>query len=874
VVLSAYTDSSQHSRPPDPLDLTVVAVCPNSSFDPSGVLAPVFSQNEISGFVLSQNMVLPQSEVFGSVLPQNEVLNTPGGVFKIVTVTINRQLSNNMKTIIKFMLNFSVENFKILTSTLIHGAEKFAWSTRLLLESLQHVLKIYTWSFSENQSSVQFKCRLIALKSKQSLFRKCDFAVYVHRIYHDYQNLSFWCLKSFPRYKKRIHAHIRDDHFNKSTRFHFCGGGKALIFSSDELHAYASADLNEEQYQFQQCVKKDSKQNLHLNVGDILCRVPLNVLSPKLTLKAAKELANSHDMFMPSKILLKNAQMLLENHKCKICPDLLMVFKPYKVVSNAEYQQTWYQKNKDKRAKYNKQRASKPEYQESNKKLSKNHRLSKKDVKFPPAPPSAELCRNIVSGFCHDTSPDVFEEAGCAVCGKLTPICEMEECSEVENISLLKGDGITRKARCKSSDPVRELRGPILAPGCSRVCSICIEFLDKKKLPILALANGLWIGEIPDELQNLTYAEQLLIARVRHNRCIVKVSSGMSKMRANAISFSNPMPKIYNVLPPPIEEMDEVLAFIYTGPCKPTKADFKRTPLLVRRLKVSNVLYWLKLNHVDYYDCEISDKNLASYPEEGPPVVVDYHPSSSNKNPESTSVHDMEKEDGTTEGPCPFIVHGLTGDEFSTKTMKTVKAIALQHLTSEGKILAIGHAETPESIYGNPQLFPSMLPWLFPYGLGGISQTEHKYKLSSMMHKRHLLMYYDKRFQKDPHFPLIAFNHEQMKESTTAGYLTAERKSFHDITDRLMNVNLSTLHSPTSLHGVHEDSSQSSQSLRGLHEDSMRTPWGLQTVFPTVYIGSMWTPCGLCVESMRTPHGVYTDSHSPHGVHVDSARTP
>ena len=71
------------------------------------------------------------------------------------------------------------------------------------------------------------------------------------------------------------------------------------------------------------------------------------------------------------------------------------------------------------------------------------------------------------------------------------------------------------------------------------------------------------------------YAEQLLIARVHHNRCIVKVSSGMFKMCANAISFSNPMPKIYSVLPPPVEEMDEVLAFIYTGPCKPTKADFQ-----------------------------------------------------------------------------------------------------------------------------------------------------------------------------------------------------------------------------------------------------------------------------------------------------------
>jgi len=54
-------------------------------------------------------------------------------------------------------------------------------------------------------------------------------------------------------------------------------------------------------------------------------------------------------------------------------------------------------------------------------------------------------------------------------------------------------------------------------------------------MPILALANGLWIGEIPDELQDLTYAEQLLITRVCYNRCIVKVSSGMFKMQVNAI---------------------------------------------------------------------------------------------------------------------------------------------------------------------------------------------------------------------------------------------------------------------------------------------------------------------------------------------------
>ena len=138
------------------------------------------------------------------------------------------------------------------------------------------------------------------------------------------------------------------------------------------------------------------------------------------------------------------------------------------------------------------------------------HYWSKKYEKFPPNPPSTDLCQQIVSDFCADTSPEVFEEGGCAVCGKLTPICEL---SEIDNVGLLKVDGVTRKARCKSTDPVREFRGPILAPGCSRVCPICVESLDKKKMPALALANGLWVGEIPDELQNLTYAEQLLIAR-------------------------------------------------------------------------------------------------------------------------------------------------------------------------------------------------------------------------------------------------------------------------------------------------------------------------------------------------------------------------
>src|ERR1700683_188373 len=529
VVLSAYSESPQHANLPDPPPIGVT-VYPDSSSAQLGVLAPVQPQNEV------YRIAPPQNEVYEIAPPQIEVVLTPSGVFN--NVMVNCQLFNGVKNTVGSLLNLGDKSFKFLTSTLIHGGKKLVWTIRILLESLQHVLKMYTWSLSENQASVQFRCRLIGLLLKQSLFRKHDFAILVHRVYHDYQNLCFWHLNFFSKYRSNSYTHIKEELTEKSTGYQFFGGGKALLFSSDELLPYASTDLLEQHYQFVQCVKKNQKQGLVLNDGDVLCNVPLNILAPKLTLKAAKEIVNLHDMYMPSKILLRNAQIWLKYNKGQNCEDLLSVFKPYKVASNAERQQTWYQKNKEKRAEYDNHRSSKSEYQESHNKSSQKHYWSEKDVKFPPSPPSAELCQNIVSDFCADTSPRVFEEAGCAICVKLTPICEMEDLSEVENVSLLKVDGVTRKARSKSSDPVKELKGPILAPKCSRVCPICIDFLEKKKVPTLALANGLWIGEIQDELQDLTYAEQLLIARVHHNRCIV-IWNVQDACKCNIIFKSN-----------------------------------------------------------------------------------------------------------------------------------------------------------------------------------------------------------------------------------------------------------------------------------------------------------------------------------------------
>ena len=142
-------------------------------------------------------------------------------------------------------------------------------------------------------------------------------------------------------------------------------------------------------------------------------------------------------------------------------------------------------------------------------------------------------------------------------------------------------------------------------------------------------------------------------------------------------------------------------------------------------------LEWLKLNHCDYADIEISSKNLDQYDENSSPVSIEYHESNSNKSVEGTSVFDTEIEDGTEGGKCSFSVHGLTREAPDTMTTNAIKAIALRHLNNGGKMLAVGHSDKFESIWNNPQLYPQMFPWLFPYGLGGIGTTD----LSDKEHK-------------------------------------------------------------------------------------------------------------------------------------------
>src|ERR1700691_1494417 len=116
LVLSGFSESLQHAKPPDLLH-TGVTVCDSAQL---GVLAPVLPQNEV------YRIIPPHNEVYKNILPQNkaltliEVLNLtlngvfnyflpPNGMFTIITA--NYQWFDNMKTTIKIGLNLGVEIF-------------------------------------------------------------------------------------------------------------------------------------------------------------------------------------------------------------------------------------------------------------------------------------------------------------------------------------------------------------------------------------------------------------------------------------------------------------------------------------------------------------------------------------------------------------------------------------------------------------------------------------------------------------------------------------------------------------------------------------------------------------------------------------------
>ncbi|KAJ6513681.1 hypothetical protein C8R47DRAFT_962537, partial [Mycena vitilis] len=273
----------------------------------------------------------------------------------------------------------------------------------------------------------------------------------------------------------------------------------------------------------------------------------------KLTKHEILPLSKLHEVRVMARLPVAECRAMLADHTCGSCGHLLSIFKRVDVPSKTITRTNLVRARKSRRAAIEPSNATLFVAGERDKiAAAKLKAIRKKSsgrstrLVFPPRPLTSADSHRILTKYCRSIRPRVFMERGCAVCGYLTKLTELTPLSEYKGDLdlLIREGGVTRRERFSSNDPIEDLKGPILAENCHHVCVECQLALDNGVVPKLALARYNWVGPVPDVLKDLTFAESIMIAKIRHNRCVVRVNSGRVRMSANAIMFSQPILKV------------------------------------------------------------------------------------------------------------------------------------------------------------------------------------------------------------------------------------------------------------------------------------------------------------------------------------------
>ena len=136
------------------------------------------------------------------------------------------------------------------------------------------------------------------------------------------------------------------------------------------------------------------------------------------------------------------------------------------------------------------------------------------------------------------------------------------------------------------------------------LCRSCHIQLSKDRLPSEALANFRWVGPVPEELQDLTWIEELLIARVHVCGSIVRLGqrnnpSSFFGIKGHVVFLPQDTTRLIDLLPMSPASLSDIVKVVWTGRSKPDRSHL-RSRFTVRKHKVYNALKWLVNNHEDY----------------------------------------------------------------------------------------------------------------------------------------------------------------------------------------------------------------------------------------------------------------------------------
>ena len=242
----------------------------------------------------------------------------------------------------------------------------------------------------------------------------------------------------------------------------------------------------------------------------------------------------------------------------------------------------------------------------------------------------------IVSQFIDATSNGALKAVVCGSCARETSIDECQEIllKEIPNKHLLIPH-VPHVAH-ELVDGLLLYGSTIeLVSGMIQLCNGCRGQLKKNVRPCLSLGNGMWVGDIPRQLKNLTLPERLLLAKYYPSAYIVKLfpkqknastwdrSQLHSGLRGNVSTYRLDPRQIARLIdgttfPPPARILSATIGITFVGP-KGLRESTMPAMFRVRRWRVREALLWLKANNPLYLDIEISEEGLLALPEDGIP---------------------------------------------------------------------------------------------------------------------------------------------------------------------------------------------------------------------------------------------------------------
>ena len=252
--------------------------------------------------------------------------------------------------------------------------------------------------------------------------------------------------------------------------------------------------------------------------------------------------------------------------------------------------------------------------------------------------PSKQVVDGAIADFIDRTGNLALKVGVCAVCARETTATDLVTHSLH---SIPNPHRLVPTAPHPNHDIIN---GMLLHPpgltneGGGNVCVDCLRALKMDKVPNLALANGMWIGQTPHELAYLTLPERILIAKFFPAAYVIKLypkkkgahywdkRQMYSGLRGNVSTYQLDQAQITSmidgsIMPQPANILAATIGITFVGPknlperCLP---DLFR----VRRTRVKRALEWLKEHNPLFENITISDSRLSELPEDDIPFEL------------------------------------------------------------------------------------------------------------------------------------------------------------------------------------------------------------------------------------------------------------